>query len=266
MAKFKEATKDVSAEDAIAEAMGAAAVSSGANALPPAGEVPVAWSHGVAVASPQPYQFGDQTIEQIGLESELMNNPNTPEYIKAMASQTAKALAERAPAPPPAQVAFGGTTYLVPASVRTVPDRLHRTNSRQAKALWDAFLGDQKKQMAMMAAGAGFSQTPFVWLAQQLICQINMFGFQPVKQEGAGKEKIVYKDFHSSQKDPNGPIYRGLETWAGPDLARALVTICENKNVSILDGLAQMYRALDEKRAAELKHAQQVGTAQEWAE
>lgn len=255
MAKIK--TADEGQSDAIAEAMAAASAASGAASLP--SEVPEALAFGVVAANKSPYHLGNAVLESATQTAELMANPNCPPDVRLIAQQMATALAAQAPAPPPVQVGIGQSTVMVPASVRLNAHNLHKTNPRQAKLLWDGFVGDQKKQMAILAAKSGFLRDPFVWLAQALVNLIQIQSWQPTKAAGD-------REFDPSERDTAGPQYQGLIAWAGQDLARAIVNICEAKNVSVLSGLRQMYIELERQKQEELSRAQSMGTVEQWAE
>lgn len=254
------ATKKESAtpEEAIEAAMATATLASGASSLPSAGEVPPAFATGRVISSD--ILLPSDASMQAGMNLELAGNPYCSPAAKMQAEQIAGALATQAPAAPPAQVAVGAETINIPSTVRTYPHRLHSQNATRAKALWTAFTGDEHRAtLAKLAAQAGHSADPFVYLAQALIALIEIDNWYPTKQADT-------PDFNPAEKDPQHSTRQGLIEWAGPDLARLIVRDSERLNISIIGVLQQMYSRLDEKKQEQLRKIQLTETSQQWAE
>jgi hypothetical protein len=253
MAKTKDSTQ--SPEDMIAQALAEAQVTSGAASLPAAHEVPLATAAGAVVSNEVPVPSKD--ILAASMQIAAMDNPDCPAALKQQAAQVAEALSIAPPPAAPVQVGRGPNTIMVPPSIRTAPFELHTKNPNRAKALWNAFCGAEfKPTLARLAAQGGFTQWPFLYLAQAIFQLLEIDHFYIVKRESDNP-------FHPDEK--SGSIQAGLLEWAGGDVARILTRACEQAGVSILDGLKQCYSELERKQKAVVEQTQKAETTQEWA-
>lgn len=253
----KGRTADATPEDLIAEAMAEATLSSGASSLPPADQVPEAFAMGPVLTSAVPEV--SEAIIAGTQHAAIVDNPFTPPDVKALAEQMSGALATKAPPAPPVQIGLGQDARIMPSSVRTYAHNLHSTNNLRAKALWDAFVGEHRRMVAVLAQQGGFQRHPFVYLSQAVWQLIELDNWMPKK--GANDA-----DFNQTEKDQNSPIYRGLVEWAGPDNARIIVRLAEQVNVSIMVLLYQAYAQLQTKKEALLHKTLTTETVEQWAQ
>ncbi len=253
----KGRTDSPSSEGLIAQAMAEATIKSGAATFPAPQDVPEARSFGPVVATK--VNEVSETMIAGTQHLALAENPHCPPDIKALAEMTGNALATKAPPAPPVQIGIGSDARIMPASVRVAPATLHASNSTRAKALWTAFLGNYKKQVAVLAQQSGFVREPFVFLSQQLWQLIELENWVPVKVD-------TDQPFDISEKDPASAVYRGLVEWAGGDNARLVVRMAEQVGISVLSVLYHAYDRLEQKKNELLHKAQTASTVTEWAE
>jgi hypothetical protein len=245
-------------EDLIAQAMAQAAIDSGANALPPAGEVPIALAAGRVMASEVP-EITDSVIAAARHASVLDLGDHCPPDVADMAKALSSTLATKAPPPPPVQVGRGDNARMMPATVRTFPAALHESNSTMAKQLWNAFLGPHKRTVAILAQQAGFVRQPFVWLSQALWALIELDNWKPKKVE-------TDQPFDVAEEASDSAMQRGLVTAFGPDNARLITRLAEQVGISVISLLYHAFAQLAANKQAHLRKAQISETVEQWAE
>jgi hypothetical protein len=198
-------------------------------------------------------------------------------HAEGFTDEAAKAIAEaklhisRQKPPAPTQVTVGNRMLVKPQALFDVPVALHEGDSTLAMQLFDIFCSRHKNRVMRLAAKAGHPSMPFFYLTQALweLFEIHNFKISPrLCPEG---ERLTHEDgrfmdecFDPDEAHPSDLIQKGLRLWAGEEFAETITRRCAEGDISIICGLKQCYRKLDENRQADLERGQKFNTVHQW--
>ncbi len=251
----------------LAQMLSEAKQTSGAEALPNISGPAEAWTPGHPVATPAMTLADTTAAYRAGMDFELAANAAAlgDMGLASIAVENGKKMvaAQAQVSSPPQQVAYGNEIRTLPQSLLRVPRILHQFDAVYAMKLFSIFCAGKKKMVSVLAAKSGCASQPFVYLTQALYKLLEMESFHPeVRMNKDGT--CIDPSFSPIEMHPQGEVQDKLRSWAGPELAKLITDRCQRANISLLAGLKQMYKKLDQNRLDELGRAQKHQTVYQW--
>lgn len=163
----------------------------------------------------------------------------------------------------PTKVKIGHKIVAIPASVNIAPCELHERKPDLAEKLFHTFCKGKTEMIMRNASKGGHSLMPFLWLTQALW---NLLDHQEFRLNGKALTRSgkPLPEFDNRDAQPGDAVRIALEAWAGEELALLILTRCHDADISLMSGLRQCFRKLDDNRQADIDRCQKHQTARQW--
>lgn len=239
-----ESQLDEKQKDLLSKALGHAAETSGALALPPATSVPMAASFAEAMSSPP--VMPDETLIQHGATLSMAaaigalpgNDPvakMTTAMLQQQIEQSARVVAAAPITTASATLMYNSRKISIPETVRDVPNKITVQQPERAYDLYQFFLselGDDEYDKLLKFANRSNSK-PLMWLSEKLYFTLQVERWVPADKNSA-------KSFSIEDSNPTSSSYQLLMQTFGMDCGSAILVTAERLDMSLLCLIGQV--------------------------